>query len=298
MRKMLASIAASALILGVGGGLAASVASPGPVSASTASTSTLKGLAKDKAEENFLARLKPHTVTVPTNGDICGGITTGGGDCWWETAIQLWYNMKHGTNESTELTHIYSQFGGDFQDNWTDDNAWWGIAWQEAGALYSNSTWTAKATAMWTWDTTPPTGGLGNGGWDTACGGSTYQWNVPGGPPGHSGQQYGSENDISRAALGVLASALGKSSSVTNASNWIYQYMQGSTPSAAAAENLNPGTCTAQGTAELGGQTESWKTEQLASGSGKAGLSAAATSEYPDSDYNGQFNLLYTQYIG
>jgi hypothetical protein len=74
--------------------------------------------------------------------------------------------------------------------------------------------------------------------------------------------------------------------------------MQGSNADNPAAEGLNPGTCTATGTAQLGGQTESWKVEQLTGGSGQTGTRASATAQYPDPDYNGVFNLLYQQYIG
>jgi len=74
--------------------------------------------------------------------------------------------------------------------------------------------------------------------------------------------------------------------------------MQGSKVGKAAAEGLNRHTCTASGTAQLGGQTESWKVEQLTGGSGQTGTKASARARYPDSGYAGQFNLLYRQYIG
>lgn len=216
--------------------------------------------------------------TVPVSGDICGGKT--GGNCWWETAIQFWYDMKHGTTEESNLAKVYKEYGGKFQDGWTDDNAWWGITWELAYQEYGISSYSTLAKSLWTWDTTP------GDGWDTACGGSTLQ---------HAG---GAENDISRAALGVLASSIGNSGSASRAAAWIFQYMQASTENHAAAEGLNPGTCTATGTAELGGQTESWKVEQLTGGSGQTGTRASATAQYPDPDYDGQFNLLYQQYIG
>jgi len=216
--------------------------------------------------------------TVPVSGDICDGKT--GGNCWWETAVQFWYDMKQGDNEKSNLASVYSEYGGNFEDGWTDDNAWWGITWELAYQEYGVSSYNTLAKSLWTWDTTPGEG------WDTACGGSTLQ---------HSG---GSEDDISRAALGVLASSIGNSGSASRAAAWIFQYMQGSTEDNAAAEGLNPGTCTAASTAELGGQTESWKVEQLTGGSGQTGTRASATAQYPDSDYNGVFNLLYQQYIG
>jgi hypothetical protein len=214
--------------------------------------------------------------TVPVSGDICGGAV--GGNCWWETAVQFWYDMKQGDNERSNLAGVWSEYGGDFQDGWTDDNAWWGITWELAYQLYGTGKYNTEANSLWSWDTTS--------GWDSACGGSTIQ---------HAG---GSEDDISRAALGVLASSIGNSGSAQRAAAWIFQYMQGSNADNPAAEGLNPGTCTATGTAQLGGQTESWKVEQLTGGSGQTGTRAKATAEYPDSDYNGIFNLLYLQYIG
>jgi hypothetical protein len=216
--------------------------------------------------------------TVPVSGDICGGVT--GGNCWWETAVQFWYDMKQGDNEKSNLAGVYSEYKGNFEDGWTDDNAWWGVTWELAYQEYGVSSYNTLANNLWGWDTTPGEG------WDTAYGGSTLQ---------HSG---GSEDDISRAALGVLASSIGNSGSASRAAAWIFKYMQGSTEDKAAAEGLNPGTCTAASTAELGGQTESWKVEQLTSGSGQTGTKTSATAQYPDSDYSGQFNLLYEQYIG
>ena len=219
---------------------------------------------------------KPNTV--PVSGYICGGQI--GGNCWWETAVQFWYDMKQGDNEGPNLASVYTEYGGNFEDGWTDDNAWWGITWQLAYQEYHVSSYNTLAVSLWTWDTTPGEG------WDTACGGSTLQ---------HPG---GSEDDISRAALGVLASAIGNSGSAHRAAAWIFQYMQGSNENQPAAEGLNPGTCNAVGTAQLGGQTESWKVEQLTGGSGQTGTKASATAQYPDPDYSGQFNLLYEQYIG
>jgi hypothetical protein len=216
--------------------------------------------------------------TVPVSGDICDGEV--GGNCWWETAVQFWYDMKQGDNEQSKLAGVYSEYGGNFQDGWTDDNAWWGITWELAYQEYGVASYNTLAHSLWTWDTTPGKG------WDTDCGGSTIQ---------HSG---GAEDDISRAALGVLASAIGNSGSASRAAAWIFQYMQGGGEDNAAAEGLNPGTCTATGTAQLGGQTESWKVEQLTSGSGQTGTKASAEAQYPDSDYNGQFNLTFMQYIG
>jgi len=213
--------------------------------------------------------------TVPVSGDICDGKT--GGNCWWETAVQFWYDMKQGDNEKSKLASVYSEYGGNFEDGWTDDNAWWGITWELAYQEYGVSSYNTLAKSLWTWDTTT--------GWDPKCGGSTLQ---------HSG---GSEDDISRAALGVLASSIGNSGSAHRAAAWIFKYMQGSKKDHAAAEGLKRGTCTASGTAQLGGQTESWKVEQLTGGSGQPGTKASATAQYPDSEYHGQFNLLYKQYI-
>lgn len=188
--------------------------------------------------------------------------------------------MKHdGDNEKSNLTGVYDEYGGNFQDGWTDDNAWWGITWELASQLYKVPAWDTLAKSLWTWDTTPGEG------WDTACGGSTIQ---------HAG---GAENDISRAALGVLASSIGNSGSASRAAAWLFQYMQGSNASNPVAEGLNPGTRNATGTAELGDQTESWKVEQLTGSPGQAGPKAQATVEYKDPDYNGVFNLLYQQYI-
>jgi hypothetical protein len=219
---------------------------------------------------------------VPVSGDICGGAF--GGNCWWETAVQFWYDMKQGDNEASNLAGVYDEYTdeghGSFEDGWTDDNAWWGITWELAYQEYGVSAYDTLAHNLWTWDTTPGEG------WDTACGGSTIQ---------HAG---GAEDTISRAALGVLASSIGDSGSASRAAAWIFQYMQGSNEDSPAAEDLNPGTCTATGTAQLGGQTESWKVEQLTGGSGQTGTRAYATAQYPDSDYSGVFNLLYQQYIG
>lgn len=219
--------------------------------------------------------------TVPVSGDICGGAASG--NCWWETAVQFWYDMKQGDNEKSNLASVYSEYGGDFQDGWTDDDAWWGIAWQEAYDLYGVASYHTKAENLWTYDTTT--------GWDSDCGGSTLQ---------HSG---GSENDISRAALGELAYMIGNDGSASRAAAWIYQYMQGSSEDAPAAEGIPVGAtgsaCTGSATAELGGQTESWKVENEESGSGQAGTRAEAVSQYPDNvDFSGQFNLLFKQYIG
>lgn len=214
---------------------------------------------------------------VSVSGDICKGAV--GGGCWWESAIQFWYDMKQGINEQSNLAGVWTEYNGNFEDGWTDDNAWWGITWELAYQLYGVSEYDTLAKNLWGWDTTS------GGGWDTACGGSTIQ---------HAG---GAEDDISRAALGVLASSIGNSGSASRAAAWIFQYMQGSNASNPAAEGLNPGTCTATGTAELGGQTESWKIEQLTGGSGQAGTKAQATVEYKDPEYNGVFNLLYQQYI-
>lgn len=308
MRKMLASIAASALVLGVGGGLAASVATPGPASASVAhpSSAALKaeavakfGAAKDSKESKFLAHLSPNSVTIGSN--ICSGNV--GGSCWWESAIQFWYDMKQGTNESSNLASVYTEYSGNshpstaFLDGWSDDNAWWGITWQLANQLYGTANYLTTATAAWTWDTTSPSPATGtNGGWDTACGGSPYQWNVSGGPPGHSGQQFGSQDDIARATLGELAHALGKTSSAQNAADWLYANMQGSNTNAAPAENLNPGTCTAQGTAEEGGAAETWKVENVTTSPGQPGAKASAVAQNPDPIDNSMFDELFTQY--
>lgn len=221
---------------------------------------------------------------VPVSGRIClnsAGNPVRGGNCWWETAVQFWFDMKNkGDDESGNLASVYKEYNGDFQDGWTDDNAWWGITWALAGQLYSQSSYITLANSLWTWDTTPGEG------WDTDCGGSTIQ---------HAG---GAENDISRAALGVLASSIGKSGSAQNAAAWIFKYMQGSNASNPVAEGLNPRTCNATGTAALGGQTESWKVEQLTSSPGQAGPKAQARVQYPDPEYNGIFNELYQQYIG
>jgi hypothetical protein len=214
--------------------------------------------------------------SVPVSGHICGGHI--GGGCWWETAVQFWYDMKHGRHVRADLASVYREYHGKFEDGWTDDNAWWGITWQLAYQSYGVSKYHALALSLWKWDTTK--------GWDKACGGSTLQ---------HPG---GTENDISRAALGVLSSSLGRSGSASRAAAWIFKYMQGSRRNRPAAEGLKRGTCTAYGTAQLGGQTESWKIEQLTGGSGQPGTKAKAKREYPDSGYKGVFNLLYRQYIG
>ena len=215
--------------------------------------------------------------TVPVSTHICGGKV--GGGCWWETAIQFWYDMKQGHSEKTNLAGVYHEYGGKFQDVYTDDNAWWGITWELAYQDYHVASYNTLAHSLWTWDTTK--------GWDTKCGGSTLQ---------HPG---GAEDDISRAALGVLASSIGNSGSAHRAAAWIFQYMQGSNPNNPVAEGLNPHTCTAtKAIAELGGQTESWKIEQLTGGAGQPGTKAEAYAERGYSGYNGQFKLLYQQYIG
>jgi hypothetical protein len=216
--------------------------------------------------------------TVPVSGHICSGKV--GGGCWWETAIQFWYYMKQGISEKNNLASVYKEYNGNFQDTWTDDNAWWGITWELAYQDYHVASYNTLAHSLWTWDTTK--------GWDTKCGGSTLQ---------HPG---GTEDDISRAALGVLASAIGNSGSAQRAAAWIFQYMQGSNPNNPAAENINS-SCVASGSiAQLGGQTESWKIEQLTGGAGQPGTKTSATAQYPEPKkiYNGQFNLLYDVYIG
>ena len=157
---------------------------------------------------------------VPVSGDICDGDR--GGNCYWETAVQFWYDMKQGDNERANLASVYSEYGGNFQDGWTDDNAWWGITWELAYQEYGVVGYDSLAKSLWTWDTTPGEG------WDTACGGSTIQ---------HIG---GAENDISRAALGVLASSIGNSGSASRAAAWIFQRMQGSNASNPVAEELTP----------------------------------------------------------
>jgi hypothetical protein len=221
---------------------------------------------------------------VPISGHICDGKV--GGGCWWETAIQFWYDMKQGQNVRADLAKVYKEYNGNFRDNWTDDNAWWGITWQLAYQKYGVAKYHAVALSLWTWDTTPKEG------WDKHCGGSTLQ---------HPG---GTEDDISRAALGVLSSALGKKAAAASAAAWIFKYMQGSNRHNAAAEGLKkcPKTgkcpCIASATAELGGQTESWKIEQLTNGPGQAGTEAKARHEHPFKKYNGIFNLLFKQYIG
>jgi hypothetical protein len=214
--------------------------------------------------------------TVPVSGYICGGKV--GGGCWWETAIQFWYDMKHGRHVRTDLADVYNEYNGKFEDGWTDDNAWWGITWQLADQEYHVSKYHTLAEGLWKWDSTT--------GWDGKCGGSTLQ---------HSG---GTEDDISRAAFGVLASSLGKSGSASRAAAWIFKYMQGSKRNNPAAEGLKRGTCTAYGTAQLGGQTESWKIEQLAGGSGQPGTKARAKREHRFKGYHGIFMLLYRQYLG
>lgn len=217
--------------------------------------------------------------TVPVSNHICGGKKKD--NCWWETAVQFWYDMKQGHNERKHLAAVYKEYGGNFVDSWTDDNAWWGITWELAYRKYHISSYNTLARSLWTWDTTK--------GWDPKCGGSTLQ---------HPG---GTEDDISRAALGVLASSIGNSGSAHRAAAWIFKYMQGSNKDHPAAEGLKrnkKGACIASGTAQLGGQTESWKVEQLTGGPGQAGTRASATAQYPDPGYKGQFNLLYKVYIG
>lgn len=217
--------------------------------------------------------------TVSVSGDICGGKV--GGGCWWESAIQFWYNMKHGVSEKSNLNGVWNEYKGNFEDGWTDDNAWWGITFELAYQLYGVSKYNTLARNLFGWDTTP------GGGWDTACGGSTIQ---------HAG---GAEDDISRAALGVLASSIGNSGSASRAAAWIFKYMQGSKASNPVAEGLNRDTCTATGSkALLGGQTESWKIEQLTGGSGQAGTKKAAAARSTYSGDGGVFKLLYQQYIG
>ena len=217
-------------------------------------------------------------ATVPVSGHICGGKV--GGGCWWETAVQFWYDMKNGHNEKTNLARVYHEYGGKFEDGWTDDNAWWGITWQLASQKYSVAKYHTLAESLWTWDTTL------HKGWDPKCGGSTLQ---------HPG---GTEDDISRAALGVLASSLGHSASAARAAAWIFKYMQGSNKNNPAAEGLKRGTCTASGVAQLGGQTESWKVEQLTGGAGQPGTRKKAVQERSFNGYNGIFKLLFQQYIG
>jgi hypothetical protein len=231
-------------------------------------------------------KVNPDGVTV--SGKIClngSGDPVKGGNCWWESAVQLWYNMKEGTNENTEIGTIVSEYGSvsNFEDGWTDDDAWWGIAFQLGNQLYGTSSWLTEANALWTYDTTSPA-------WNSECGGSDIQY---------SG---GAQNDIARATLGELAHALGKTSSANNAAAWIFSYMQGSTETNAASEGLNTNSgspCTASTQiAELGGQAESWKVDDVSPSphNGITGTHNSATDQYPDSDYSGVFNELYVVY--
>jgi hypothetical protein len=286
MRKVLYTIAAVAMTgAALGAGIPVASAAAGRASATiTPVPPSFKGpLNRHVGQVSSTATAVPGVTsnTVPVSGHICGGHV--GGDCWWETAVQFWYDMKHGRHVRADLAKVYTEYHGKFEDGWTDDNAWWGITWQLAYQNYGVSKYHTLAMSLWTWDTTK--------GWDTKCGGSTLQ---------HSG---GTEDDISRAALGVLASSLGKSGSASSAAAWIFKYMQASNSNKPAAEGLNRkdlkhGKCVAYGTAQLGGQTESWKIEQLTGGSGQPGTKAQAKQEYPDSKYHRVFNLLYRQYIG
>jgi hypothetical protein len=283
VRKLLYAIAAAIITCaGLGAAIpAASAAAGHPSAAITSVPPSFKdplnlhagqpggSLSSSSAVPTAVPGVTSNDISV--SGYICGGER--GGNCWWESAIQFWYDMKQGTDEAANLASVYREYDGNFQDGWTDDDAWWGITWQLAYQLYGITDYHTLAVSLWTWDTTSGEG------WDTACGGSTIQ---------HAG---GAENDISRAALGVLASTIGNSGSAKNAAAWIFKYMQGSQANSPAAEGLNPGTCTATGAAQLGGQTESWKVEQLTGGSGQAGTLAAAEAQYPDSEYDGVYNV-------
>jgi len=281
MRKALLAIAAVIMTgAALGAGIPAASAAGGLLSTTIRSVppSVKNPLNRHAGRLSSTATAVPGVTSnsVPVSGHICRGHI--GGGCWWETAVQFWYDMKHGRLVRADLASVYREYHGKFEDGWTDDNAWWGITWQLAYQSYGVSKYHALAMSLWKWDTTK--------GWDRACGGSTLQ---------HSG---GTEDDISRAALGVLSSSLGKSGSASRAAAWIFKYMQGSKRNKPAAEALKRGTCTAYGTAQLGGQTESWKIEQLTGGSGQPGTKAQTKREYPDSGYKGVFNLLYRQYIG
>lgn len=273
MRKSVIAIAAIAAI-GLGG-----VGASGLASAAVTPTTA----APSHANPLDLHAGQVHPASVPVSGQICGGVT--GGNCWWESAVQLWYNMQNNINEQSEMATIYSEYGGDFQDGWTDDNAWWGIAFQKAYNLYGVANYHTKAVNLWTWDTTPGEG------WDTACGGSTIQ---------HSG---GAENGISRASLGQLAFLLGKTTSYDNAANWLEANLQPNGDSGFVSEGLTPGTCTAdaQNTTDhptIGLETEAWKVMNEAGNSGQTGARASAVAKNPDPIYNGEFQLLFNQYIG
>lgn len=289
MRKFLCAIAAVITTgAALGAGLPAASAAAGRPGATIRSIppSFKDPLNQHAGERSPTATAVPGVTsnTVPVSGDICGGKV--GGGCWWETAVQFWYDMKQGHNMRKDLASVYKEYNGNFVDKWTDDNAWWGITWQLAYQKYGISNYHTLAVRLYTWDTTKKEG------WDPKCGGSTLQ---------HPG---GTEDDISRAALGVLASSLGKTGEASSSAAWIFKYMQGSNPNKPAAEGLNRKDldmshpkCVANGTAELGGQTESWKIEQLTGTSGQSGTRARARREYPYSKYNGIFNLLYLQYI-